>query len=54
MNYCRDLNPLYDITVDNDYKDKYYRNLMPLIQKYSEVVGCYPLAKCIASYFFLY
>uniref|UniRef100_A0ACD5WJA9 Uncharacterized protein n=1 Tax=Avena sativa TaxID=4498 RepID=A0ACD5WJA9_AVESA len=33
-----DLNPLYDITVDNDYKDKYYRNLMPLVQKYSELL----------------
>ncbi|CAM0885198.1 unnamed protein product [Alopecurus aequalis] len=33
-----DLNPLYDITVDKDYKDKYYRNLMPLIQKYSELL----------------
>jgi hypothetical protein len=41
MNYCRDLNPLYDITVDIDYKDKYYRNLMPLVQKYSEVIGSY-------------
>uniref|UniRef100_A0A453GMF8 Phytochromobilin synthase n=1 Tax=Aegilops tauschii subsp. strangulata TaxID=200361 RepID=A0A453GMF8_AEGTS len=33
-----DLNPLYDITEDRDYKDKYYRNLMPLIQKYSELL----------------
>lgn len=33
-----DLNPLYDITVDKDYKDKYYRNLMPLVQKYSELL----------------
>ncbi|XBI32397.1 hypothetical protein VPH35_055852 [Triticum aestivum] len=33
-----DLNPLYDITEDKDYKDKYYRNLMPLIHKYSELL----------------
>ncbi|XBI68558.1 hypothetical protein VPH35_047744 [Triticum aestivum] len=33
-----DLNPLYDITEDKDYKDKYYRNLMPLMQKYSELL----------------
>jgi len=32
-----DLNPLYDTTEHEDYREKYYRNLMPLIHKYSEV-----------------
>jgi hypothetical protein len=50
MNYCRDLNPLYDITADKDYKDKYYRNLMSLVQKYSEVLGSYPTTRCIACH----
>ncbi|KAL5220284.1 hypothetical protein ABZP36_024997 [Zizania latifolia] len=33
-----DLNPLYDTTVYKDYKEKYYRNLLPLAQKYSELL----------------
>lgn len=33
-----DLNPLYDTTVHKEYKEKYYRNLMPLVQKYSELL----------------
>ncbi|KAE8798779.1 ferredoxin oxidoreductase, chloroplastic [Hordeum vulgare] len=33
-----DLNPLYNITKNKDYKDKYYRNLMPLIEKYRELL----------------
>ncbi|XP_006646678.2 phytochromobilin:ferredoxin oxidoreductase, chloroplastic [Oryza brachyantha] len=33
-----DLNPLYDTTVHKDYKDKYYKNIMPLVQKYSELL----------------
>ncbi|CAD6234873.1 unnamed protein product [Miscanthus lutarioriparius] len=33
-----DLNPLYDTTEHKDYREKYYRNLMPLIRKYSELL----------------
>ncbi|XP_021310894.1 phytochromobilin:ferredoxin oxidoreductase, chloroplastic isoform X2 [Sorghum bicolor] len=33
-----DLNPLYDTTEHKDYREKYYRNLMPLIHKYSELL----------------
>ncbi|XP_038972870.1 phytochromobilin:ferredoxin oxidoreductase, chloroplastic isoform X1 [Phoenix dactylifera] len=32
-----DLNPLYDVTIRSDYKDKYYIKLMSLGQKYAEV-----------------
>jgi hypothetical protein len=38
---CRDLNPLYDTTVHKDYKDKYYRSIMPLVHKYNEVHGSF-------------
>ncbi|XP_010924239.1 phytochromobilin:ferredoxin oxidoreductase, chloroplastic isoform X4 [Elaeis guineensis] len=31
-----DLNPLYDVTIQRDYKEKYYMKLMPLGQKYAE------------------
>nr|CAD1828344.1 unnamed protein product [Ananas comosus var. bracteatus] len=34
---CRDLNPLYDVTVQRDYKEKYFKKLMPLGQKYAEL-----------------
>uniref|UniRef100_I1NV84 Phytochromobilin synthase n=2 Tax=Oryza glaberrima TaxID=4538 RepID=I1NV84_ORYGL len=33
-----DLNPLYDTTVHKDYKDKYYRSIMPLVHKYNELL----------------
>ncbi|PKA66999.1 Phytochromobilin:ferredoxin oxidoreductase, chloroplastic [Apostasia shenzhenica] len=33
-----DLNPLYDVELRSDYKDKYYKNLMPLYQKYAELL----------------
>ncbi|KAL0923102.1 hypothetical protein M5K25_007147 [Dendrobium thyrsiflorum] len=33
-----DLNPLYDATLQRDYKEKYYRSLMPLYQKYAELL----------------
>lgn len=33
-----DLNPLYDITIDTAYKHKYYRELLPLGQKYFELL----------------
>ncbi|KAJ6812099.1 phytochromobilin:ferredoxin oxidoreductase, chloroplastic isoform X2 [Iris pallida] len=31
-----DLNPLYDVSIQKDYKEKYYRKLMPLGNKYSK------------------
>ncbi|XP_078178989.1 phytochromobilin:ferredoxin oxidoreductase, chloroplast / phytochromobilin synthase (HY2) isoform X2 [Carex rostrata] len=31
-----DLNPLYDVTTQHNYKEKYYKKLMPLSEKYSE------------------
>ncbi|OAY82035.1 Phytochromobilin:ferredoxin oxidoreductase, chloroplastic [Ananas comosus] len=34
-----DLNPLYDVTVQRDYKEKYFKKLMPLGQKYAEYVS---------------
>ncbi|XP_020571277.1 phytochromobilin:ferredoxin oxidoreductase, chloroplastic isoform X1 [Phalaenopsis equestris] len=33
-----DLNPLYDVTLQSDYKEKFYRGLMPLYQKYAELL----------------
>ncbi|PKU83220.1 phytochromobilin:ferredoxin oxidoreductase, chloroplastic [Dendrobium catenatum] len=33
-----DLNPLYGATLQRDYKEKYYRSLMPLYQKYAELL----------------
>ncbi|RWW64256.1 hypothetical protein BHE74_00028521, partial [Ensete ventricosum] len=33
-----DLNPLYDVTIHTDYKEKYYRKLLPLGKKYFEVL----------------
>ncbi|WVZ67421.1 hypothetical protein U9M48_016497 [Paspalum notatum var. saurae] len=33
-----DLNPLYDTTERKDYREKYYKNLMHLIHKYSELL----------------
>lgn len=47
-----DLNPLYDITLYKDYKEKYFRNLMPLIQKYSErkCSFCHGVARLRASH----
>uniref|UniRef100_A0A0E0JTL7 EF-hand domain-containing protein n=1 Tax=Oryza punctata TaxID=4537 RepID=A0A0E0JTL7_ORYPU len=33
-----DLNPLYDTTVHKDYKDKYYRSIMPLVHKYNKLL----------------
>ncbi|XP_020275532.1 phytochromobilin:ferredoxin oxidoreductase, chloroplastic isoform X2 [Asparagus officinalis] len=33
-----DLNPLHDVVIQKDYKDKYYRKLLPLGQKYVELL----------------
>ncbi|XP_064994606.1 phytochromobilin:ferredoxin oxidoreductase, chloroplastic-like isoform X1 [Musa acuminata AAA Group] len=33
-----DLNPLYDVTIHTDYKEKYYRKLLPLGKKYFELL----------------
>ncbi|KAJ1287054.1 hypothetical protein BS78_03G401200 [Paspalum vaginatum] len=33
-----DLNPLYDTTERKDYREKYYKNLMHLIHKYTELL----------------
>ncbi|KAG0489594.1 hypothetical protein HPP92_006457 [Vanilla planifolia] len=33
-----DLNPLHDVTIQREYKEKYYKNLMPLYQKYAELL----------------
>ncbi|XP_074307161.1 phytochromobilin:ferredoxin oxidoreductase, chloroplastic isoform X2 [Silene latifolia] len=33
-----DLNPLHNVITDQNYKDKYYRNLMPLGAKYAELL----------------
>ncbi|XP_068660554.1 phytochromobilin:ferredoxin oxidoreductase, chloroplastic [Aristolochia californica] len=33
-----DLNPLHDVISKRDYKDKYYKNLLPLGQKYAELL----------------
>lgn len=33
-----DLNPLHDVVSHRDYKDKYYKHLMPLGLKYSELL----------------
>ncbi|XP_078178988.1 phytochromobilin:ferredoxin oxidoreductase, chloroplast / phytochromobilin synthase (HY2) isoform X1 [Carex rostrata] len=33
-----DLNPLYDVTTQHNYKEKYYKKLMPLSEKYSELL----------------
>jgi phytochromobilin:ferredoxin oxidoreductase len=37
LNSIRDLNPLYDVTIQHDYREKYYKKLIPLSEKYSEV-----------------
>ncbi|KAH7560699.1 hypothetical protein JRO89_XS10G0076300 [Xanthoceras sorbifolium] len=33
-----DLNPLHDVISQRDYRDKYYKNLMPLSLKYAELL----------------
>lgn len=33
----RDLNPLHDVISRGDYKERYYKSLMPLGLKYSDV-----------------
>ncbi|XP_058078487.1 phytochromobilin:ferredoxin oxidoreductase, chloroplastic isoform X5 [Magnolia sinica] len=33
-----DLNPLHDVTVQREYREKYYKSLMPLGQKYVELL----------------
>uniref|UniRef100_A0A1D1YFN7 Phytochromobilin:ferredoxin oxidoreductase, chloroplastic n=1 Tax=Anthurium amnicola TaxID=1678845 RepID=A0A1D1YFN7_9ARAE len=33
-----DLNPLHDVITQSDYKDKYYRKLLPLGQRYAELL----------------
>ncbi|KAL8480021.1 hypothetical protein ACS0TY_026815 [Phlomoides rotata] len=35
---CRDLNPLHDVTNQQDYKKKYYKHLIPLGLKYAELL----------------
>ena len=37
INDDRDLNPLHDIINQRDYKEKYYKSLIPLGLKYVEV-----------------
>lgn len=37
-NICRDLNPLHDIMDQEDYKEKYYKDLITLGLKYSKVI----------------
>ncbi|XP_027331558.1 phytochromobilin:ferredoxin oxidoreductase, chloroplastic isoform X3 [Abrus precatorius] len=34
---CKDLNPLHDIIKRDDYKEKYFKNLIPLGLKYAEL-----------------
>ena len=36
---CRDLNPLYNTELRPDYKDKYFTRLLPLGNKYAEVIS---------------
>ena len=38
-NADRDLNPLHDIINQCDYKEKYFRSLIPLGLKYAEVTA---------------
>ncbi|MQL91014.1 hypothetical protein Taro_023610 [Colocasia esculenta] len=33
-----DLNPLHDVITQNDYKDKYYKELLPLGKRYAELL----------------
>eukprot|EP00262_Sarcandra_glabra_P008263 TRINITY_DN21590_c1_g2_i2.p1 TRINITY_DN21590_c1_g2~~TRINITY_DN21590_c1_g2_i2.p1 ORF type:complete len:313 (-),score=53.98 TRINITY_DN21590_c1_g2_i2:65-1003(-) len=33
-----DLNPLHDVIIEMDYKEKYYKSLLPLGQKYAELL----------------
>lgn len=51
----RDLNPLYDVTTQHNYKDKYYKKLMPLSEKYSEVtlykISPKPFFPTLSGYF---
>lgn len=35
------MNPLHDVITQNNYKDKYYKKLLPLGQKYAEVWNWY-------------
>ncbi|XP_010924237.1 phytochromobilin:ferredoxin oxidoreductase, chloroplastic isoform X1 [Elaeis guineensis] len=44
-----DLNPLYDVTIQRDYKEKYYMKLMPLGQKYAETIQLLPWGGKITS-----
>lgn len=37
VNVVRDLNPLHDIINQDDYKEKYFKSLIPLGLKYAEV-----------------
>lgn len=46
----RDLNPLYDVTIQHGYKEKYYKKLMPLSEKYSEVTFYEILYQALTSY----
>ncbi len=34
---CRDLNPLYNIEQNPEYKDKYFLELLPMANKYAQV-----------------
>ncbi|XP_038972871.1 phytochromobilin:ferredoxin oxidoreductase, chloroplastic isoform X2 [Phoenix dactylifera] len=44
-----DLNPLYDVTIRSDYKDKYYIKLMSLGQKYAETIQLLPWGGKVTS-----
>lgn len=54
VNVCtvfRDLNPLHDVTSQQDYKRKYYNHLIPLGHKYAEVSRIFStLIKWSSSY----
>ncbi|KAF3777914.1 Phytochromobilinferredoxin oxidoreductase [Nymphaea thermarum] len=38
LDIFRDLNPLHDVINNHNYKEKYYRSLLPLGQKYAELL----------------
>lgn len=44
---CRDLNPLHDVINETHYKEKYYKNLIPLGVKYSEVCWLSTSLSCV-------
>jgi hypothetical protein len=53
LTHCRDLNPLHNVIDQRDYKEKYFKRLIPLGLKYCKVTSM-PLVEHYTQWYLLF